>query len=76
MDHTPPPFFKRGPAPLVEWVENGTAPGAVTATGRSMPGQSRPLCPYPTYAHYKGGDAADAASYECRAPQAASSAGR
>jgi len=54
--------------PLVEWVENDAAPGAVTATGASMPGQSRPLCPWPTYAHFSGGDAADAGSYECRTP--------
>jgi Tannase and feruloyl esterase len=54
--------------PIVEWVEHGEAPHAVTATGRSMPGQSRPLCPFPTYAHFEGGDAADAASYECRMP--------
>lgn len=54
--------------PIVEWVENGEAPNAVTATGRSMPGQSRPLCPYPTYAHFTGADAADANSYECRVP--------
>jgi hypothetical protein len=54
--------------PLVEWVENGAAPGAVTATGASMPGQSRPLCPWPTYAHFVGGDAAMAGSYECRMP--------
>jgi hypothetical protein len=54
--------------PIVEWVENGDAPGAVTATGASMPGQSRPLCPWPKYAHFGGGDAADAGSYECRIP--------
>jgi feruloyl esterase len=54
--------------PIVEWVESGDAPGAVTATGRSMQGQSRPLCPYPSYAHYTSGDAADARSYECRTP--------
>jgi feruloyl esterase len=54
--------------PIVEWVENGQAPGAVTATGASMPGQSRPLCPWPSYAHFTGGDAADAGSYECRMP--------
>jgi feruloyl esterase len=53
---------------IVEWVENGDVPGAVTATGPSMPGQSRPLCPWPTYAHFAGGDAADAGSYECRMP--------
>jgi len=54
--------------PIVEWVENGAAPGAVTATGRSMQGQSRPLCPYPSYAHYTSGDAADARNYECKTP--------
>jgi pimeloyl-ACP methyl ester carboxylesterase len=54
--------------PIVEWVESGEAPGAVTATGASMPGQSRPLCPFPSYAHFEGGDAADAANYACRMP--------
>jgi feruloyl esterase len=54
--------------PIVEWVENGAAPDAVTATGRSMQGRSRPLCPYPSYAHYTSGDAADARNYECRTP--------
>jgi feruloyl esterase len=54
--------------PLVEWVENGEAPAEVTATGASMPGQSRPLCPYPTYAHFEAGDPAVAASYSCREP--------
>ena len=53
--------------PLVEWVEKGTAPDAVIATGRSVPGRSRPLCAYPQYAHYKGtGNPEDAASFECR----------
>lgn len=54
--------------PLVAWVEEGRAPDAVIASGQSMPGQSRPLCPYPAYAHYEGGDAAVAASYSCRVP--------
>ena len=54
--------------PLVQWVENNQAPGSVVATGQSMPGQSRPLCPYPGYAHFEGGNAADAASYSCRTP--------
>jgi feruloyl esterase len=54
--------------PIVDWVENGKAPAAVMATGRSMPGQSRPLCPFPAYAYYKGGDAADGKNYECRMP--------
>lgn len=55
--------------PLVSWVEDGTAPTAVEATGRTMPDQSRPLCPYPQYAHYEGGNASSAESYSCRAPE-------
>jgi feruloyl esterase len=52
---------------IVAWVENGVAPDAVAATGRAFPGRSRPLCPYPTYAHYKGsGDAEDGKNFECR----------
>jgi feruloyl esterase len=54
--------------PLVQWVEDNTAPQEIIATGRSMPDQSRPLCPYPEYAHFVGGDAADVASYDCRMP--------
>lgn len=54
--------------PLVEWVESGTAPGAIPASGRTMPDQSRPLCPWPEYAHYEAGNPALAASYACRAP--------
>jgi feruloyl esterase len=53
---------------IIQWVESGEAPGAVVATGRSMPGQSRSLCPFPSYAHFEGGDAADASSYSCRMP--------
>ncbi len=54
--------------PLVAWVEEGSAPAAVTATGRSMPDQSRPLCAWPEYAHYASGDPTRAESYICRAP--------
>jgi hypothetical protein len=54
---------------LVDWVENGTAPNAVTATGRSMPGISRPLCAWPTHPQYNGsGNIDDAASYSCQEP--------
>ena len=53
--------------PLVSWVEKGMAPDRIIATGASVPGESRPLCPYPAHAHYNGtGDAKDAASYSCR----------
>jgi feruloyl esterase len=52
---------------MVDWVEKGVAPDAVTATGRAFPGRSRPLCAYPTHAHYKGqGDPEDARNFECR----------
>ena len=52
---------------LVNWVEKGTAPMSVIATGNAVPGRSRPLCPYPKHAHYKGqGDTQDAKNFECR----------
>ena len=57
---------------VVDWVESQKPPQAIRATGRSWPGRSRPLCPYPSHAHYKGtGDAEDAASFECRQPEGA-----
>jgi hypothetical protein len=52
---------------VVDWVEKGTAPESVVATGTAFPGRSRPLCAFPKYAHYKGqGDPEDAKSFECR----------
>jgi feruloyl esterase len=52
---------------LVDWVEKGTPPDSVIATGRAFPGRSRPLCAYPQSAHYKGtGDTQDARNFECR----------
>jgi feruloyl esterase len=51
---------------LQAWVEKGVAPGRsveVTAGTRSMP-----MCSYPEYPHYKGGDLNQAASYACTAP--------
>ncbi len=52
---------------VVDWVEKGTPPESVTATGRAFPGRSRPLCAYPKHAHYKGqGDTQDARNFECR----------
>jgi hypothetical protein len=51
---------------VVEWVENGKAPDAVVSTGKAFPGRSRPLCPYPKHAQYKGqGNPEDAASFAC-----------
>jgi Tannase and feruloyl esterase len=52
---------------IVDWVEKDAAPQSIRATGRSWPGRSRPLCPYPSHAQYKGtGDVQDATSFECR----------
>ncbi len=52
---------------VVQWVEQGTVPERVIATGRDFPGRSRPLCAYPKHAQYKGtGSTEDAANFECR----------
>jgi hypothetical protein len=52
---------------IVDWVEDDRAPERVIATGASAPGESRPLCPHPAHAHYKGsGDTHDAANYLCK----------
>jgi hypothetical protein len=52
---------------MVDWVEKGIAPKSVIATGKAFPGRSRPLCPYPRHAHYKGqGNTEDASNFECR----------
>jgi feruloyl esterase len=52
---------------VVAWVEKGTAPEAVTATGLAFPGRSRPLCAYPKHAQYTGrGDSEDARSFRCQ----------
>ena len=53
--------------PMVEWVEKGQTPSSVVATGRAMPGVSRPLCAYPKHAQYKGqGDTKDASNFVCQ----------
>src|SRR5688572_18757697 len=58
-------------AALEQWVERGTAPDALLAT-HSTNGKvdrSRPLCPYPQVAKYKGSGSIDeASSFVCAAP--------
>ena len=41
---------------LTNWVENGQAPDRITSQ-RTVNGQTqtRPLCPYPSFAQYTGG---------------------
>jgi hypothetical protein len=58
---------------LARWVEQGVAPSAIIATKyRNVwlgtdPVQTRPLCPYPQIAKYKGsGSTDDAANFVCR----------
>ena len=52
---------------IVTWVEKGTAPDAVIATGQAFPGRSRPLCAFPRHAQYTGsGDSEDARNFRCQ----------
>jgi len=52
---------------VVNWVEKGSAPDEVIATGQAFPGRSRPLCPYPKNAQYNGsGDSEDARNFRCQ----------
>jgi feruloyl esterase len=58
---------------LERWVERGVAPARVVGAGRATDDPSkpltRPLCPYPQVAQYRGsGDVNDAASFACAAP--------
>lgn len=50
---------------LVNWVEHGQAPDRIEATSSSISGVSRPLCPHPLVARYKGGDRNAASSFAC-----------
>jgi feruloyl esterase len=68
--------------PLVQWVEQGTAPQAVVASVRGAgnaggvnnelpadwsPKRTRPLCAYPTVATYKGsGSMEEASNFSCK----------
>jgi feruloyl esterase len=62
---------------LTDWVEKGKAPDQITASVNAAnkeipvswsPNRTRPLCPWPKYAKYIGGDAETAASFSCAAP--------
>jgi Tannase and feruloyl esterase len=57
---------------LEQWVEKGTAPATMLGTGAQ--GFTRPLCPYPQYAEYKGsGDLKDGSNWACTAPRSTQS---
>ena len=54
---------------LEKWVEKGIAPDQMMGTG--VQDLTRPLCPYPQNAEYKGaGDLKNAANWACKAPAA------
>lgn len=62
-------------AALEQWVEQGIAPAEIIAAkykGSASPAnlvRTRPLCPYPAVARYKGtGSTDDAANFVCAAP--------
>lgn len=54
---------------LVDWVEEGKAPAAITAHRKDAPAETRPLCPFPSYARFNGGDGKTAASFTCATPE-------
>lgn len=60
--------------PMFEWLERGTKPSnnLITATQWTVPQGSkalnRPVCRYPAYPRYIGGDVGDATSFICTSP--------
>jgi Tannase and feruloyl esterase len=58
---------------LDRWVVDGKAPEHVIATkaaNANVPQRTRPLCPYPQVAHYKGSGSTDEASnFVCASPE-------
>jgi feruloyl esterase len=56
---------------MEQWVEKGKAPEQLIATHKTngVADRTRPLCPYPQVARYKGsGSTDDAANFTCKAP--------
>jgi hypothetical protein len=58
--------------PLIEWVEKGVTPASIRAVKLvdGKPVRTRPLCPYPEIAKYKGtGSVDDEVNFSCARPQ-------
>lgn len=56
---------------LVDWVEKGNPPGQLVQVAQQAQPPfaitaARPMCRYPDYPHFTGGDAGRAESYACR----------
>jgi feruloyl esterase len=58
---------------LADWVEKGKAPGDLVQLHQDTKSPfavlaARPMCRYPAYPHYVGGDATKAESFMCKMP--------
>lgn len=59
--------------PLQRWVEEGERPSELLALKRGQDGQpsfARPLCRFPAFPRYRGGDPVAASSFTCEVPGA------
>ena len=57
---------------LERWVEQGIPPDSIIAAHKTsgVVDRTRPLCPYPEFAVYKGGGSTDEAeNFECQKPR-------
>lgn len=60
--------------PMFEWLEKGSPPSSAPIIASTLfavqgtPPKSRPLCRYPQYPKYVGGDANAASSFQCTSP--------
>ena len=58
---------------LARWVEHGAGPGELVLAQQNTAAPfeitaARPMCRYPAYPQYQGGDAQKAESFQCRSP--------
>ena len=58
---------------LTEWVEKGKAPSELVQVRQETKPPfagvaARPMCRYPAYPHYQGGDVSKAESFLCKEP--------
>lgn len=53
---------------LEQWKDTGQEPTQMVAKAPTMPEREMPLCAYPNYAKYIGGDEASVDSYQCVSP--------
>lgn len=52
---------------VVDWVETGKTPAAVLSRRTRPEPATRPMCPWPNYAHYNREDPKKTESFTCRA---------